>query len=389
MSILARLVAVIVLAASAILPASAQEVLKIGAVGTLSGAGTAWGLAVQRGIQMAIDEVNDAGGLKVGDKVYKPTLVMFDDLNSAAGGRAAGDRLISLEKVKFIIGMTATSAALAVVPVANQHKVIVMSGGFGRAILENDFKASHNFRMYNSNIEFGDAMVGWLKKNRPELKTVGLIAPNDAVGQITLPPLEASYKAQGYTTRVEMFDRGMKEFTPLLTRLMAQGIDIIDLNGNSPGDAGLLVKQARQIGFKGLIWQVGGPSVAEIVSVAGPLAEGFLSYEVFIFDDPAGQKFHAKYQQKWPGIMNAQTPIWYNAARLMLEGIKRAGTTTDTDAVRDAIEKLESFHTGVFGETQWGGMKRYGVNHQLLLPFWIVEIKNGKSVIRATLRSSE
>lgn len=389
MNIMSRVIVAAVFALLATLPAFSQEILKIGAIGTLSGAGTAWGLAVQRGIQMAIDEVNETGGLKVGDKVYRPTLVMFDDLNSAAGGRAAVDRLISLENVKFIIGMTATSAALAVVPVANQHKVVVMSGGYGRAILQNDFKASHNFRMYNSNIEFGDTMVNWLKENRPEVKTIGLIAPNDAVGQITLPPLDASYKAHGFATRVEMFDRGIKEFTPLLTRLMAQGVDLIDLNGNSPGDAGLLLKQARQIGFKGIVWQVGGPSVEEIVSIAGPLAEGFMSYEVFNFSDPAAQQFLIKYHKKWSGIVNAQTPIWYNAARLMLEGIKRAGSTTDTDAVRNAIENLEGFSTGAFGETKWGGMERYGVNHQLLLPFWIVEVKDGKEVVRAALRTND
>jgi branched-chain amino acid transport system substrate-binding protein len=46
---------------------SAQEELKIGGIGSLSGGGTAWGIALQRGVQMAVDEVNAAGGLKIGD----------------------------------------------------------------------------------------------------------------------------------------------------------------------------------------------------------------------------------------------------------------------------------------------------------------------------------
>ena len=53
---------------------SAQEELKIGGIGSLSGGGTAWGLALQRGVELAIDDVNKAGGLKIGGKVYRPRL---------------------------------------------------------------------------------------------------------------------------------------------------------------------------------------------------------------------------------------------------------------------------------------------------------------------------
>src|ERR1700733_6115209 len=74
-------------------PAIAQEELKIGGIGPLSGGGTAWGLAVQRGVEMAIDEVNKAGGLKVGEKTYQPKLIMYDDQYTAAGGGTAAERL--------------------------------------------------------------------------------------------------------------------------------------------------------------------------------------------------------------------------------------------------------------------------------------------------------
>ena len=74
-------------AAASIKVAHAAEDLKIGAIGSLSGGGTAWGLALQRGFTLAIDEVNQAGGLKIGGQTYKPRLVMVDDQYSATGGR--------------------------------------------------------------------------------------------------------------------------------------------------------------------------------------------------------------------------------------------------------------------------------------------------------------
>jgi branched-chain amino acid transport system substrate-binding protein len=166
---------------------------------------------------------------------------------------------------------------------------------------------------------------------------------------------------------------------PLLTRMMAQGVDLIDLNSNSPGDAGLMLKQARQAGYKGLIWQIGGPSVAEIMSVAGPLAEGFLSLEVFDFSSAAGQKFTTDYHSQWPGIVNTQSPLYYDAAKILFEAIRRAGNT-DVDKVRDSLAAIEGYDAGVIGPVIWGGQADYGVNHQLLAPFWIAEVKDGREI---------
>ena len=371
-------VALLALLATAVV---AQEELKIGGIGALSGGGTAWGLAIQRGVQLAIDETNASGGLKVGGKTYKPTLIMLDDQYTSMGGRTAAERLVNAEKVKYIIGPTGSPSVLGALPVTNAAKVIFLSNGYAPAILKNEFHAAYNFRMTDSNVEFGPPMVEWLHKNYPKLKKVALIAPNDAVGQAVLPPLAATYKANGFEVWTEMYDRGAKEFTPLLTRMIAQNVNVFDLNSNAPGEAGLLVKQARAAGYKGLIWQVGGPSVEEIISVAGPLAEGFLSLDVFDFSTPRGKQFEQMYRKKWSGVINAQTPAWYSAAKDLFEAIRRAGTT-DTDKVRDALERLGGYDTGLYGPVVWGGQAEYGVNHQLLLPFWIVEVKSGKEVVR-------
>ena len=192
-----------------------------------------------------------------------------------------------------------------------------------------------------------------------------------------LPSLAKLYAAVGLQTWIEMFDRGSQEFTPLMTRMIAQNVDALDLNSNSPGDAGLLLKQARQTGFKGKIWQIGGPSVDEIIQVGGPLAEGFLSLEVFDPDDSGFQKFIASYHAKWSGIMDGQAPLWNNAAKMLFEALRRAGSL-DVDKVRDAVEHLDGYTPGLYGPVVWGGMATYGVNHQQLLPFWIAEVKGGR-----------
>ena len=373
------------LLAGSMIPASAQT-LKIGAIGSLSGGGTAWGLAIKRGAEIAVEEVNKAGGLKVGDKTYQIELVMYDDQYTGQGGKTAAERLVFQDKVKFIVGPIGSNPVLSTMEVTTPEKVLLMSNGYTPKILQNDHKASYNFRFTLTNIEFAPAMMKWVKDNL-KLKKVGILVPNDAIGQSVAPPLVKLYKESGIETVVDYYERGSKEFSPLITRLMAAGIDGFDINFNAPGEAGLMVKQARQIGFDKTILQMGGPSVPEIIEVAGKQAEGFISYEMVDFDQPAVQPFVKAYAAKYgAGIMNSQTPAFYNTTKILFEAIRRAGTVEDTTKVRDAVEKIAGYDAGIYGPVRWTGMKNYGVDHQLALPFYIVEVKNGKPVNRATLQ---
>ncbi len=374
------------LLAGSMLPAFAQETLKIGAIGSLSGGGTAWGLAIQRGAELAVDEVNKAGGLKVGDKTYKVELLMRDDQYTGQGGKTAAERLVFQDKVKFIVGPIGSNPVLSTVQVTTPEKVVLMSNGFAPGILKNDHKASYNFRFTLTNVEYAPNMMKWVKDNL-KLKKVGILVPNDAIGQQVAPALVKLYKESGIETIADFYERGSKEFSPLLTRMMAAGVDGFDLNFNAPGEAGLMVKQARQIGFDKTIFQMGGPSVPEIVEVAGKQAEGFISYEMVDFDQPSVVTFVKTYEAKYgKGIMNSQTPAFYNATKILFEAIRRAGTVDDTTKVRDAVEKIAGYDAGIYGPVRWTGMANYGVDHQLALPFYVVEVKDGKAVRRATLQ---
>jgi branched-chain amino acid transport system substrate-binding protein len=363
--------------------AQAQETLKIGGVGPLSGGGTAWGLAAQRGMEIAIEEINAAGGVKAEGKTYKLQLVMYDDQYTGAGGKAAAERLVNQDKVKFIIGPVGSPPALGVISVTNPAKVIALTNGYAPQILKNDTKDPYNFRIYPTNIEFGPPLIKWLKENAPEVKKVGMLAPNDAVGQSVAGALAEDYRKQGFEVSLELFERGIKEFTPLILRMMAQKVDAFEFDGNSPGDAGLMLKQIRQAGFKGKVIQIGGPGSDEIIEIAGAAAEGFLSYGVFDWDTPAGKKLRPIYEQKYgKGIINQFMPAFYHTMFLLVDAIKRADST-DTDKVRDALDAMNGFDAGVYGPVKWAGKDSYGVNRQLMFTYYLAEVKDGKLVTKA------
>jgi branched-chain amino acid transport system substrate-binding protein len=182
---------------------------------------------------------------------------------------------------------------------------------------------------------------------------------------------------------LELFERGIKEFTPLILRMMAKKVDAFEFDGNSPGDAGLMLKQIRQAGFKGKVIQVGGPGSDEIIEIAGPAAEGFLSYGVFDWDTPAGKKLRPIYEKKYgKGIINQFMPAFYHTVFLLVDAIKRADSI-DTTKVRDALDAMNGFDAGIYGPVKWTGKDFYGVNRQLMFTYYLAEVKGGKLVTKA------
>lgn len=285
--------------------------------------------------------------------------------------------------MSFIFGPDGSPPALGALPVTQPAKVIQFVDGYSASILKNEWNGGYVFKVTNSNYEFSERVVAWIKRSLPQVKKVGMVIPNDAVGQLVVPVLVEAYKASGYEVIVEHFERGTKEFTPFLLRLQGADIDLLDLNSNTPGDVGLIVKQARQGGYRKPIIQTGGAGIDEIVAVAGPLAEGFMRYEMIDDTAPRVKAFIDEYKRRYKDF-NGPAPAWYNAAYMLFEAMRRA-KTLDPTAVRDEIRKLGDFDAPMFGPVIWTGNERYGVAHQILHPFVIKEVVNGQGVVKETV----
>src|SRR6516225_3665293 len=139
----AALAAALMLGAAAAAPA--QNIVKIGGIGPLSGGGTAWGLAAQRGMELAIEAVNAEGGVKAGGRSWRLELIMYDDQYTGQGGKAAAERLVNQDKVRFIIGPVGSPPALGTISVTNPAKVIALTDGYAPQILRNETHGSVQF----------------------------------------------------------------------------------------------------------------------------------------------------------------------------------------------------------------------------------------------------
>jgi branched-chain amino acid transport system substrate-binding protein len=362
--------------------AFAQEELKIGAIVTLSGAGAAWGQAMLYATELAADDVNAKGGLDVGGKKYKVKVVAYDDKYQAGEAVTAANRLVFEDKVKYVIGPVGSAAALAVGPIMEKNKVVMLTLGFTDKALAADKPFS--FRPNLTTMETSQPQIDWIVKAKG-IKKVGALFPNDETGQQIALDLEKAYaKAGAKMDAKEFFERERVDMMPLLTRIMAKGVDAIELDGNAPGTAGLIVKQARELGFKGHIIRSGGPATTEIVNVAGAGATNGMLVNTPI--DPANAEVKAyaeRYFGKYKKRMNGFSPAFYDGTRMLFQAMGQAGSTTDTDKVRVALEGIKDFK-GILGTLNWTGKEVYGSNHQISAPFYIARVQDGQEMVEST-----
>lgn len=358
-----------------------QETLKIGALVTLSGAGAAWGQGMLHATELAAEDVNSAGGLQVGGKKYKIVVVPYDDKYQANEAVTAANRLVFEDGVKYIVGTVGSAPLLAIQPITERNKVILLTLGFTPKALGAD--KPFTFRPNLTTGEYSQPQIDWLAKAK-HVKKVGGLFPNDETGQQIARDVDGAYrKAGAQLAGKEFFERDRVDFVPLLTRVLASGVDAIELDGNSPGTAGLLVKQSREMGFPGLIVRTGGPATPEIIGVAGKqAAEGLYVHSGIDPKLPSVARYIERYTKTYKEPMNGFSPFFYDGAHMLFEAMRKAGTVTDTDKVRVAMEGIKSYD-GVLGKLSWTGKEKYGADHQINAPFYVAQVKDGAEVIVA------
>lgn len=365
--------------------ASAQEVLKIGVLSSLSGAGASWGLAMKGAAELAADDVNKAGGLEVGGKKYQVKVIAYDDQYKSSEAITAINRLIFEDGVKYVVGTAGSAPAVAILPITSQNKVITMTLAFTDKATAKD--APYSFRSVLPTAIFAKPQIAWVVNKLGAKKIAGLF-PNDESGQQLAKDNEAAYEAAGAKfVSKEFFERERVDFTPLLTRILAGGADAIELDGNSPQTAGLIVKQARELGWDKPIIRTGGDATADIIAIAGKkLAEGVYVHQPIDPSKPETKGYIDRWNAAFKTEMNGFSPFFYVNLKMLFEGMKTVGGVEDTTKVRDAMMALKDFPS-VLGNVSWTGEKLFGVNHQLDAPFYIGQIRNGKSEIVARCTS--
>jgi branched-chain amino acid transport system substrate-binding protein len=367
------------LAASLSMTIAAAQTLKIGVIAPLTGGGAPWGLAAAEGPRILAEEINAKGGLAVGAKKYKVEVIAYDDQYKAADAVAAYNRLVNQDGVKHMI-VLGSAATMALKQQIEDDKVVVMTASYTGKALD---KSSHYlFRLYSPPDDYIGSFVAWMKDN-VKGKRIVIVNPNDETGWDQTQLAMHVFKANGFEVLgSELFERAQKDFQPMLTKIIAQKPDIVELGGTSPATAGLIIRQARELGYDKLFSKTGGAGPKDIVASAGAkAAEGTIN---MLYADPANEGYKrlaAAYRKARNQEPNEIIVSFYDGANVLLNAIQKAGTVDDTAKVAAAFSKALPMKSVQGDELTIGGKATYGVDAQVMSVNYIGTIRNGEPVV--------
>lgn len=368
-------------------PDAAEKELKIGVLVGLSGTGATWGIGALNCWRFDEKRINNSGGLKIGNDVYTIKLIPEDDKYTASGGRAGAEKLIFRDKVKFILGPISSAAAVAVAPVCEENKVIMLPVCATPKVFTKDTKYVFKMHLPTSIAEYG--VPAWIARKYPDVKRIAAFIVNDETGwssyeyfKLAMKELEQSQPGRLKEAYYGLFDRGTTEFAPFLTKVLESKPDVIDIVGASSTETALIVKQARELGYKGLFSNMATVNAEEVTKVAGEKhAYGVINYSMSISNPPSKEleqyvRDYTKSMGEPPQDMHA---FYVDHHNTLLMAIQKA-RSIDPEKVVAEMESWSTFPTR-FGMARWGGKTTFGVNHQIIKPYPICDVKDGRNVM--------
>src|SRR5437764_1566396 len=326
----------------------AQEPIKVGLVAALSGGSAKSGEGITRGLTIAIDEINAAGGI-LGRKLV---LVRRDDESNPAKGQVAARELVDQEKVAVMFGGIDSPVALAIVPIANKEKVPFFSvWAAATPITRNGANPNFVFRVSAVDVLVDKALVAYGRKSF-DAKNLGLALVNNPWGESNDKGLHAAAQEQGVKiAAVEKFEERDVDMVPQMTRLKAANADAVVLVGNAAPGA-QVIKSLQRINWNVPVishWGISGGRFPELAGAWSQKVAFVQTYSFFGPQNATGQKVLAALKAKYPDIKGPEDVVppvgvanAYDAMRLVALAITKAGGT-DGDKVRQALESIERY----------------------------------------------
>jgi len=365
------------------------EILKIGVPQPLSGGGAPWGVPVDRGVRLAADDINKAGGIRAGGKTYEIEVISEDTEFLPNVGLAAFNKLIHQDGVKYIVGPMSSGTEKIVNPITEPNKVIMMHCGGSRP-RATDY---YTFRAVQIGDQYAPACWAAVKKLYPDMKSMVVFEPDNETGQEGAEMSRQYARAGGMEILDIVFvPEGTKDFYPMLTKVMALKPDCLTASRTPPGDFALIQKQAHELGYKGIFMADYGSDTSMVLKVAGPeAAEGLIQsgtadYIGFAYT-PKMKEVGQRYLDKY-GTQDAWSLEYYNDVLYIKQGIE-AADSIDTTKVVEVWRSPGFTMEGLYGTVRWVGEELYGINSLLSTPLPINQIKNGKEVVVTNVKWEE
>jgi branched-chain amino acid transport system substrate-binding protein len=323
---------------------NAVEAIRVGHVASLTGDTATFGQSAERGMRMAIEEINAKGGA-----LGRPLdLLSEDDRSITEEARTAAQKLLQRDKVVALLGEIASSRSLAAAPEAQRARVPMISPGSTNPKVTE--VGDYIFRACFID-PFQGTVMARFALDELKVKRVAILFDFKQDYSVGLADYfrETIKKMGGEIVADERYTSGDIEFRAQLTTIRAAKPEAIFVPGYYT-ELGLIAKQARELGIDVPLLGGDGWDSEKTLEIGGSAVEGyyFSTHYAADADSPKVQDFVRRYKEKYHETPDAMAALGYDTAGILADALTRAGST-DGAVLRDAIASTRDYE-GVTGK---------------------------------------
>ncbi len=349
-------------------PAEPTESYRIGFVAPLTGNTQWYGEWQLKAIQLGVDEINSTGGIK-GQRLE---IVAEDDQCLPKLGTEAMQRLASAEKVPLVLGAYCSSVCMAMAPVAEANKVVMVNVCNTDKLRE---AGDYIFRVKPGASQEGKFMAEIIRR-KGRAETLALLYINNEYGASTKDVVKREFEGLGGKIAAEeAFEQGSGDFRSQLAKVKEARPDAVYLVGYAK-ENGLMLRQARELGLTQTFYSSLTLESPDFLAVAGEAAEGVVY--PYLYDPQGRNPLTQEYNTKFRAAYGVDSEMWgalyYDALWMLKPILEKCGK--DSACIKDELYKVKGFE-GVTGLT---GFDEKG---DIVKPYLLKEVRNGKFVARA------
>jgi branched-chain amino acid transport system substrate-binding protein len=375
-----RTLAAIALSAAALQASAAPDppALKIGALLAITGPASFLGAPEARTLQMMVEDLNAKGG--VGGLPIR--LVVKDTGGDPAKAVSLARQLIDEEKVFAIIGPATSGESMAVKPVAEEGKTLLLSCAAAEVIVNP--VTPHVFKVAPKDAYAAEMIFRRMKKMG--VKRIGFLSSNTGFGKAGKDQVEKLAPAHGIEIAVsEVYDKSATDLTAEVTKLKAANVQAI-LNWSIEPAQAIVLKNARQLGMKVPIFQSHGFANVQYAKAAGVAAEGvmFPASRIVVAEtlpEKHPQKavvtaYKTGYEARYREDVSTFGGHAWDALMILARAVKEA-RGLDPEKVRAALEGTKGF-VGTAGVFNLSPTDHNGLS---IDAFEMLTVKDGKFAV--------
>lgn len=359
------------LAAAGIASCDADRSLKLGVIAELTGDMPAVGASCRNAAQMAVDEVNAAGGLPVGGERLKLKLVVEDNAGKADQSAVAAQKLITQDEVLAIVGPNASRYAIPAAEIAESSGTVLITPWSTNPKTTLDASTGqpkkYVFRACFIDPFQGGLLARFVIDNLKARRAAVLYDVASDYNKGIAEVFKASYERLGGTVvAFETYTTGDKDFSAQLTKIKDAKPEVIFLP-NYYSEVPLQVQQAKRLGID--VPFIGSDSWGsdELLKLGGADMNGYFFSTHYSADNaaPAARKFLQDYERAYGARPDDVAALTYDAFGLLFGAIQSAGKA-DREAVRAALSTLSEYR-GVTGDMQFRADSRDPIKSAVIL----------------------